>query len=182
MNIKQALELDNGVSGIALGARIVKVLPPKSHTGAYGSFTTQYIVVADDSGEVLVKITEKTVGDSYTNAMVTIGGAKLVKYTKGGEEKSMLEVPSKGTFELGGPHSAETKPTATEKPVAKEPKVVAKVSFEDILPEAIKETNSIINDIELGRVLTAAKDNGWSSEDVRSILISRMIEKARKSW
>jgi len=112
MKIKDILELDAGIEGITAEGQITKLFDPKEYDGPYGTFTTQFLVLEDDTGSIGAKVIGATLEPGCKGKVVKLEKIKLISYEKDGEEVKQLEVPKKVTIQfLDGSASTATSTT-----------------------------------------------------------------------
>lgn len=180
MQIKDIETLQDGVSGLSFSGKAVVVMSPKEHTGQYGAFTTQFIVLEDASGSVGVKLYANTIPVEAKGSLIKVSQAKTSSYkNKDNELVKQIEVPSKGKIQIAEYTDEPEVTTETSTPTTSTlPK--AKQTYAESILETLEEVHGVLTSEVAKGLLESAKQSGWNSEDIRAFTISRLIEKSRR--
>jgi len=181
MNIKQILELDVGLAGISVAGRLKVVMPERKHTGQYGEFTTQFVVIEDETGSLPVKVYEKILPQESKGKVVKVTSAKITSYTnKNNELVKQLDVGKKSGIEVVEETDVKEAKEEGDKTMSGVKELPKKKTFEATCVEAFAEVEAALCCEEGKAMLKACTDAGWSSEDTRAMFISRLIEHSRR--
>ena len=173
MKISDVMLLNDGTPGIEVTAKLVRVYESTSYNGSYGPFTVQNLEIDDNTGKITCSLFNKTVPENALGQIVTILNGNKGSY----KDKPKLEVKKDGRIVIRNSRNVdEQEPNAEEVP---EPET-REERMSRLLADCLQEAEAFFKCPEISPLLEYAKGEGWSSEDVRAVLISRMIENSRR--
>ena len=164
MTIKELKSMDDGVSGVAVEAQVLNSYAPREIKGQYGTFKSQNVQLVDGEDKMYVGIVKDFVNKEDIGKKIAVTNCKVGSY--------------KGEKQLSATKSSEVKMERTAK-VGQE-SITPHKSYGDMVTEALDEVGTVVSNPVMTKLMEVAKEKGFTSEDVRAMFISRMIEKAKK--
>jgi len=184
MKISQIRTLDVGTQGFTVEAVVGRCFPPKEYNGPTGLFSKQGVELVElaDGKEtkIFVRLGDGFITNGEVGLPITVTNCKLDEY----KDELKLETTSKSvvTVERSGEVAvAVAQPTTATKQIGKlNESVIPPRGYDELLDDVIEDAVKFFSNDKLKTVMDLAQEKGFKSEDVRSVIISRMIEKSRK--
>ncbi len=165
MKIAEVKELDLETAGFTIEAKLLNAWEVNEYKGKFGPFKKQNIQLVDGDEKIFARLSSGFVSKNDIGKDIKIGGCILGEYN---------EAPQIDTNDASVVTIARAKASAKKKESVSPPK-----GFLDIVTEAIEEAQIIISHPLLKETVKHGVEAGLTSEDVRAMIISRMIEKSR---
>ena len=182
MKIKDVLALDVGITGFSVEAFVLNVYDVKELTGAYGEFKKQSIKLCDPDTDdtIFVRLSGGFLTKEDVTKPITITNLTLTSY----KDEKQLDTNKKSTVGVDRTAKLTTNATTVRETTvvtAKPESITVPKTFAEIVDEAIVDVKIILDNPNLALLLENYTVAGkWSSEDLRAMLISRLINKERK--
>ena len=182
MKIKAIKELDVGITGISVEAFVLNVYEIRELTGAYGDFKKQSIKLSDPDTDdsIFIRIGGGFLTKEDVTKPITVTNVTVTSY-KGEKQLDATKKSTVGIERTAEPTTSATQVSEKIVATAKPETVTIPKTFADIVAEAITDVKVILDTPELAIILeTYTVEGRWHSEDIRAMLISRLINKERK--
>lgn len=167
MKIAELKTLEEGIVGFTVQAKLLNAFEVKEFKGMHGPFKKQAIQLVDGEEKIYARLSSGFVSKSDIGKDIEIVGCILGSY----KDAPQIDTNSKSSVKI----KREATTTATvRKETVSPPK-----GFLDTVTEAIEEVQLILEHPKLEEAVKIGKEKGLTSEDVRAMIISRMIEKSR---
>lgn len=167
MKINEIKALEEGTAGFTVQAKLLNAWEVKEYPGKFGAFKKQSISLVDGDERIYARLSSGFVSKKDIGKDIQIDGCTLGQYN--GNPQLDTNTKSKITIERATKASG----------AVKKEKVSPPKTFLDIVTEAIEETQLILEHPKLAEAVKKATEIGLTSEDIRAMIISRMIEKSR---
>lgn len=164
MKIAEIKALDEGTAGFTVQAKLLNAWEIKEYKGEFGAFKRQGIQLVDGDEKIIARLANGFVSKKDIGKDITIAGCILSSW----KDQLQIETNTKSIVTID-----------RAKVSAKREAVSPPKAFLEIVTEAIEETQIIIEHPKLVEAVKKGKEVGLTSEDVRAMMISRMIEKSR---
>lgn len=164
MKIAEIKSLEEGTAGFTVQAKLLNAFEIKDFKGEFGAFKKQTIQLVDGDEKIFARLSGGFVSKRDIGKDITIAGCTLGMW----KDSPQLDTNSKSVITID-----------RIKVSAKKEAVSPPKAFLEIVTEAIEEAQLIIEHPKLAEAVKTATEIGLTSEDVRAMIISRMIEKSR---
>ena len=165
MKINEVKELDLETAGFTVEAKVLNAWEINEYKGKFGPFKKQNIQLVDGDEKIFARLSTGFVSKNDIGKDIKISGCVVSEY----KDQPQIDTNEKSVVTI-----ARAKTSAKKKEDVSPPK-----GFLDIVTEAIEEAQMIISHPSLKETVEAGVEAGLTSEDVRAMIISRMIEKSR---
>lgn len=180
MNITDIKKLNVGVKGLTVVGKLLNCYPPKDNDGQYGKYTSQKVqLIEDDTDEkIIVWIGNGFVSKEDIGKDIEISDCGIKKY----KEELQLGTASSSAVKMKrdvveNPVAEVAKGTPSTKTEKPRETVAFPRTFEGKVTSAIEEVSQLLKLPGFKTLLEEGVNLGLSSEDVRAMVISRMIQK-----
>jgi len=164
MRIAEVKKLDLETAGFTVEAKVLNAWEINTYDGKFGAFKKQNIQLVDGDEKIFARLSSGFVGKNDIGKDIKIGGCILGQY----KDQPQIDTNDKSVVTVN---------RTTSK--AKTESISPPKGFLDTVTEAIEETQMILEQPKLAEAVKTGVEIGMTSEDVRAMVISRMIEKSR---
>ena len=162
MKIAEVKELDLETTGFKIQAKLLNAWEIKEYNGKFGAFKKQGIQLVDGEEKIIARISSGFVSKKDIGKDIEISGCILGEYN----DTPQIDTNDKSVVTI-----ERTKTTGRVEEVSP-PK-----AFLNIVTEAFEETQIILEHPAFARALKTGKELGLENDDIRSLVIHRLIGK-----
>lgn len=177
MNMREVKGLETGTKGVEITGEITRIFPTKVRTNPISKHkeTNQFVLVSDGTTTVGVNLVNIKVDDTFVGKDITVKNGSVRTYEDAkGKEQMVLDVISPGASIItpeASTVSHDVEEIQLDKPERK--------PSDQVLSELLGKAADLLTTAPAVGMLKLVKDAGWTSEDLRSVMISMFIEARR---
>jgi hypothetical protein len=184
MKIPLVRELDPATAGFSVEAKLLNCHPPKDYDGQYGPFKKQTIQLIDPGTEdkIFCRLSGGFVHKEDIGKDITVTSCRLRTY----QDELQLETTKESSVGIDRAAQASTATQRTATAASKVERATETIqpprTFEEMLVASLDDVNTILESPGFRLLLQKGEEITLANEDVRSLLISRLIHHERNKW